>query len=492
MNIKSKLNGASIDSVFLIFVRLVTVSVTLIMTRIVAGHFTKLEYGTYAQVSLLVSTITSLTILGMMDAVNYFYCKEKDFNKRDEYLSSIFVLQLTLNIIVSIVVFFCAVPISKYFGNSEIKNLIFFPITMPVMGNVLSLLQILFIAIGKAKLIAVRNLILCAAKLGARIVACYVFDDIFAILIFAMIFEVIQLVYFLATLRKNGLKINLFKFNKSLVKEILAYSLPMGMYVLINTFNRDIDRYVITAFTDTETLAVYTNAAKVLPFDIITSAFITVLIPHLTRAISDRNFERAKNLYKTFLEIAYVTTGIMTIAALCVAPELMEFLYTKKYLSGVGIFAIYILVDLLRFMSMTLILSASGKTKSIMYTSLCCLGVNLILNIVLFKLIGWYGPAISTLIVTTLNGFVILFLSTKALESKLKDIFNYKYLVLFVLESLAVFVAVRFFKQFICNYINNYFFLMVICAALYGVIMLAFNIKRLMKNLSLVNKNTKT
>ena len=204
MNIKAKLEGASVDSFFLVFVRLVTTSVTLIMTRIVAGHFTKLEYGTYAQVSLLVSTITSLTILGMMDAVNYFYCKEKDLKKRDEYISSIFVLQLALNIIVSIVVFFCAVPISKYFGNSEIKNLIFFPITMPVMGNVLSLLQILFIAIGKAKAIAVRNLILCAAKLGARIVACYVFNNIFAILIFAMIFEVIQRVYFVVTLRKNG------------------------------------------------------------------------------------------------------------------------------------------------------------------------------------------------------------------------------------------------------------------------------------------------
>ncbi len=491
MSIKSKLKGTTADSFFLIFVRLVSTLVTLIMTRIVAGHFSILDYGTYSQVSLLVSTITSITILGMTDGVNYFFCRENDIKKRNEYVSSIFSLQLFVSCIAAIMLFCLAKPISKAFNNEQIENLIFFPLFMPCMGNFLTMLQTLFFAIGKAKTIAVRNLILCAAKLGARIVACYVFNNIFAILVFAMIFEVIQLVYFIIVLKNNGLNISLFNFNKTLAKEIIFYCLPMGMFVLVNSLNRYLDKYVITAFTDVETLAIYTNSAKALPFDIITYGFITILIPYLTRAIANKDFENAKKIYKTFLEVSYVITGILTMAAICVAPEFMQFLYTEKYLSGVGIFSIYIVVDLLKIMGMTLVLSSSGKTKSIMYSSLCCLGANLILNIILFKLIGWYGPAVSTVIVTSLNGFAILYLSAKAIKCKLRDIFDFKFLALFILETVATLALVTVIKHFISKYISHYFLIMVVCAAAFGIIMLLLNIKRLLSDFSIIDKNTK-
>ena len=53
----------------------------------------------------------------------------------------------------------------------------------------------------------------------------------------------------------------------------------MAIFTLVNTLNRDIDKYVISAVSDTETLAIYANAAKVLPFDIILISFMTVTAP---------------------------------------------------------------------------------------------------------------------------------------------------------------------------------------------------------------------
>lgn len=490
MNIKSRLKGTTADSFLLVFVRLVSTLVTLIMTRIVAGHFSKFEYGTYSQIELLVSTISSVTILGMTDGVNYFFCRERDEKKQAEYVSSIFLLQLAISIVVSLGLLCLATPISKSFDNAQIKNYIFFPMLMPCMGNFLTMLQSLFFAIGKSKAIAVRNLILCIAKLGARIVACYVFNNIFAILVFAMIFEVIQLIYFIAVLLKNGLKISLFNFNISLIKEIISYCLPMGMFVLVNALNRYVDKYVIIAFTDTETLAVYTNAAKALPFDIITYGFITILIPHLTRAIADKNFDVAKDIYKNFLEISYITTSVLTVSAICAAPELMQFLYTSKYLSGVSIFVIYLFVDLLKFMGMTLVLSSSGKTKSIMYSSVVCLVLNLILNVSLYRFLGWYAPAISTIIVTLCNGLFILWSSSKAIKGKLSDIFDLGFLVCFLLELIVISTGVIFVKRLIKNYFNNYFIVLIITIALFGIILLLLNYKRLIKNFSVIDKNT--
>ena len=124
-----------------------------------------------------------LTILGMSDGINFFFCKENDVNKRNSYVSTIFFLQFCISIIASVVVLVCAVPISIYFDNDKLKSLIIFAAILPVSQNAISLLQIMFIAIGKARLIAIRNLIISILKLAAIILACYVFDNIVILLL---------------------------------------------------------------------------------------------------------------------------------------------------------------------------------------------------------------------------------------------------------------------------------------------------------------------
>lgn len=137
----------------------------------------------------------------------------------------------------------------------------------------------------------------------------------------------------------------------------------MAVYTALNTINRDCDKYIIAAMTNTETLAVYTNASKKLPFDLITSSFITVLLPKITRLISNKEEQETVKVYRAFLEFSYSSTIILACGAIAAAPQLMNLLYTEKYLSGISIFVVYILVDIMQFTNITLILSASGKTK---------------------------------------------------------------------------------------------------------------------------------
>ena len=130
--------GSSGDSFFLIIVRLVTMVLGLAMTRVLSGHFSKLEYGTYSQITLLVSTVSSFTILGMADGINFFFCGEKDQVKKDSYVATIFTLQYIVSIISSLVLLICAVPISNYFSNDAIRPLMIFAAVMPVMHNTIS------------------------------------------------------------------------------------------------------------------------------------------------------------------------------------------------------------------------------------------------------------------------------------------------------------------------------------------------------------------
>lgn len=485
------LKGTAGDSFFLMFVRVITLVLGLVMTRMLSGHFSLQEYGTYSQIMLLTTTISSVTILGMMDGINFFFCKEKVVERRNAYVSTIFFLQYVASAITSLVVIVCAVPISNYFGNESLKSLMLFAAILPVLQNSISLLQIMFIAIGKAKAIAIRNLVVSVLKLIAIIFACNVFDSVIVVLFFQVATDIAQVLYFMIVLRKKDCKIQVFKFDKSLIKEILAYCVPMAMFAVIKSLNRDSDKFVISFFTDTETLAVYTNASKLLPFDIVMTSFCTVLLPYLTRYIANKNFVRAQVVYKSFLETSYITTIILAVGAICVAPEMMRFLYTEKYATqtfSVAVFIIYTLVDVFSVLNITLILSSAGKTKTIMFSSLGTFVLNIVLNIGLFGLLREIGPAIATLVVTLLQGIIILSFSAKEIKTSIFKLFDWKYLLrCIVIITVLGFGAIMLRSLLLDNNVH-YIIVLIFVYGTFALLASALNFSRIKKNLSIINK----
>ena len=462
----------------------------LLITRVLSGFFSLQEYGTYSQILLLVTTISNVTTLGMMDGINYFFCKETDEKLRDAYVSTIFSLHFFISTIVSLTVFVCTTPISRYFGNDSIKSLIIFAAILPVSQNTISLLQVMFIAIGKAKQIAIRNLVVSIMKLMAVILSCYMFDSIAVIFVCQVITDAIQILYFISTLKKNNCKINIFRYDMSLVKEILIYCIPMAMFSVIKSLNRDSDKFVISFFTNTETLAVYTNASKILPFDIIMTSFVTVLMPYITRFVAEKKYKQCYILYKAFLELSYIVTTILAGGAICVAPELFTFLYTEKYALvnfAIPVFIIYILVDIISVLNITLILTAAGKTKVIMFASLFTFWGNIILNIGLFLLVGEIGPAIATVMVTLVQGIVILCLSAKEIETGINKMFDNNFLFIFLLEAVLWAVIIMCIRYVLVLGKLPDFIIMGICYTSYLVPLICLNLNRIKSSLKIIN-----
>ncbi|HRV28797.1 MAG TPA: oligosaccharide flippase family protein [Spirochaetia bacterium] len=491
-NIKAVFRGSSGDSFFLIFIRVVTLVLGLLMTRILSGRFSLQDYGTYSQVMLISSTVSSFTILGLMDGINFFFCKETDDKKRNDYVSTIFFVQYVASTIAALTVIACTIPISRYFDNPNLKGLLIFAAVLPVLHNSISLLQIMFIAIGKAKIIAFRNLIVSVLKLLFITIACYVFDSIVVLLLFQVILEITQVAYFVFTLRKNNYTINIFRFDKTLIKEILLYCIPMAMFSVIKSINRDSDKYIISFFTDTETLAIYTNASKLLPFDIVMISFCTVLLPYITRYISQKKYNQAQSLYIAFLELSYKITTILAMGAVCVAPELFTFLYTEKYLAngfGVTVFIIYIIVDIFSVLNLTMVLSAAGKTKTIMFVSLGTLSANILLNIGLFFAFCEIGPAVATLVVTLIQGFIIFSLTSKELKTKPYKMLSWKNFFIFLIQLAVVSAICIKLRSVMLSFKIPYFIVMMSVYCLFCGTLLLANIRRLKNTITEINKS---
>jgi O-antigen/teichoic acid export membrane protein len=486
----NKPGGVSIDAIFLTFIKLVTTGLGLIITRLLSEYLSVYDYGVYSQALLLISTVSSFTIFGMVDGINYFYCSESDISKREAYTATIFSMQCIFSTAVGTGLLLLSVPVCEYLGNPGIERVLIFVAILPLLQNVLSIVQVLIISVGKAKILALRNFLISLIRLAVVFLVVTYVRNIVIILTTTVVLDVAQILIFILVLKKNNCRVKMYKTDFRLVPAILKYCAPMAVFTLVSTLNRDMDKYLVSVMTDTKTLALYANASKQLPFDILMTSFCTVLIPYITKYISEQKKKQASELYKLFLEITYISTGILCCAALSAAPQLMKLLYSNKYTDGIAIFVVYILVDLFRFINITLVLSAAGKTKILMMIGLSSVVCNLILNTLMYKWMGLVGPAIATLVVTVLSGCTMLYFNAKVLGCKVARFFDMKYLTLFVAESVVLTVALSFLSRWLDKMDVHYFVILVSVAGLYGVVMLALNGKRLLKVLKKVNRKS--
>ena len=483
-----KHDGMAIDALFLTVAKLITSLVSIVITKLLAVKFSLYDYGTYSQAILIVSTVTSLSILGLTDGVNYFYNGNFEEEQKRKNVNTIFMIQFIIGIICAMVILSCNEFITEYMGNPALKPIYIYIMFSPMLSNLVAMYQVLFVSTGRSKMIAVRNLVVSFARLLAVATATLITYNIVTIFIIMLITDIIQVGYFTVSFANRTFCINPFDIDLRMVRTIIAYCLPLAVYILTSTLCRDIDKYVISYFTDTETLAIYTNAAKMLPFDVMTTSFATVMLPYITRYVVNNEYEKSQQLYKEYLSFSYVTTWLIAFGAIVCAKNLMLILYDKKYLSGIGIFIVYILADMIRFANVAIILRAKNKTFQLMLYSLGMLVANFGLNIIFYQLWGIIGPAIATFVVTIIFNFAMLYQGASIIHAKINSLIDFKEMAKTVCSMiLAGFVAIA--VQKVCERIEaNYLIAFIASYGIYALIVFALNIKKVLRILKNMNR----
>lgn len=480
-------NGAATNSVLLTFVQVITTLLGLIVTKLLSVNFSLEEYGTYSQALLVTTTVTSLSILGLTNATNYFYNRTSDETQQEIFLSTIFTIQYVVGTICGILVIVFRGGIAQYFANDRLKNILIIVAFTPFLTNLIQMYQTLFVSIGKAKVIAIRNLFVSLIRLITVIIACYVLNNIVTVLMVILGLDIIQVAYFSILFTKYRHPIRIKNARSDLISEILHFSIPMAIYVLTNSLSRDIDKYVVSAFSNTETLAIYTNAAKVLPFDMLTASLITVLVPIITRYINSKQHIEAQKVFKLYLRVGYILTCTFVGGAIAVSKQLMLFLYDTKYLVGLPIFIVYLFIDMIRFANVTTILSGAGKTRILMSISVSMLLANSILNVIAFKTVGLIGPALVTLILTMAMTLVLLHFGAREIKCTIKSLFDFKEIGLIAFEILAFGIGAHFLSNALMKLGVSYVINLIISYGMYIIAMCSANSKRIIGCLKALN-----
>lgn len=264
--------------------------------------------------------------------------------------------------------------------------------------------------------------------------------------------------------------------------------MPYAIYSLAGSFANDIDKYVVNLFCDIDTVAIYANAAKRLPFAILTDSFITVLVPIVTRFISAKRYNEAQKAFKLYLKLGYISTFIIGFGALVLSKHLMCFLYDDKYLPGLPVFNIYIIVEMIRFAGVTILLTSTGKTHIIMINSIVFLLLNVVFDVLSFNFWGVIGPAITTLVLSLINIIVLLLFGAQAIKCRTKDLFDFKQMVVVLLEISIVSVPVYYLANYIESIIHKSSITFLSSFSVYCLLLGLLNLKKILAIISELNE----
>lgn len=450
--IPKHINGPAFDSILLAFIQIVTYATNIVTTKILSIELSLTEYGTYSTVNSVITIAASFTLFGLGDSINYYYNKKGDDEDRNEYVNTVFFIQLLVGVFVGIILMFASGAISNYYRNPLVKPLIWIVCLKPWISNATHLYQVLFVSSGKSKLIAIRNLIIAVLKVILLCVSVKFFDSLNVVFLCLVLLDVAQLIAFKYIFGKIRFPIKLFSFCKEKIVPVVKYCVPMGIYFVTTTLMRENDKLVVGRFGTTEELAIYTNCAKTLPLNILVTSFAIVLIPYIMKSVTGRNYQTTISVLRKYLTVGYLSVWMFGGALLLCAPEAIQFFYSVEYISGTPIFVIYIFDGMVQFASFHLIIAANGNSKFLMGTSIVLLIANVILSLGLYYLldmfeIAIYGPAVATLIISVIYVMILCVKSSRILNMPIRTFLPIKSMSVYLCEIAfvgAIFALIKY------------------------------------------------
>lgn len=381
--------------------------------------------------------------------------------------------------------------IANYFNNPQLHNLIIYVAFRPLFSNIIGLYQTLYISNQMTKAIAVRNLVISISQVAITTLVALFVQNIALIFILLCVLDLAQILVFSAYYNRKIFKINILKLDYRIIKQIFIYAIPLGIAILMGSILKDMDKLVIGKLMSTENLALYTNMSKPLPFSFIGASFTTVVTPVIIKLLNAGKKQKLTNIWSNYLQLGYLTTWMFCCGAIVCAPELLKFLYSDKYIDGLNVFIVFIIVEMFRFTYFGMILTALGKTRVILLYSLVTMIVNLALNVILYHFMGMIGTAVATLLSIAVIGIIQLIHSTSIIHISFFKVINAKRMLFYIIQLFINSVVCLLVKNVVYMFTSSKLIVIIVIYGLFVLLTLSINIKYIKKiidNMKFVDK----
>ena len=427
-----------------------TALVGLILAAIFSRAFDKPDYATYQQTLLVYKVIAPLLALGLPSALYYFIPGTED-RARGILAENLLLLSLT-GLIFSIFLFAGGnVLLAQRFSNPDLEKTLLLFAVYPLVMLPASATTACLMARDKVSWVALFTISTRLAKLVVVLAAVWLVSPtpqaaVGGTVVGGVLILVTGVFLMARSVRGLGGKIEI-----PGIKAQLAYSIPMGIGVMIGTFHRALDKIIVSLFTVPENFAVYVNGAMEVPFiAVITGSATAVLLPELRLMLKEERKAEALRLWQR----AGIKTGVLIIPLVGIfvaaAPDLMAILYSEKYRESHVFFRIYALLLPIRIVIFGAIFQAAGRTNVILKRSVIAMVANLALSVLFATLWGYKMVAVATVVaIYAVAVPYSLWMVGKTLQVKMGEVFPWvqvvRILIPVVLGGMATWAVGKWF-----------------------------------------------
>lgn len=445
-----KSNSLSIgwDAIYLTGSKLLVAIIGLVTSMLLARFRSLDEYGTYSQLIMVSDLVSSILLLGIPNSINYFLAKADTDRERQSFMSVYLTLSTLLTAIIGVSLYLALPLIIDYFNNPTIETFAYVFAVYPWSSIMINSICNTCVVCGKAKKLVVYNvanavailMVLLIAKICGWSFQQYMITYMFMLAIFAL-FGVGWIYRLVGKIRLS--------LNFKQIRDILVFSIPMGLAAVVGTLNVELDKLVIGRFFSTDEYAIFANAARELPVTMVTVSLTAVLLPQMVRLFKNNRNSDAVELWGATIEISLCFMCLIVGGFVVFAPDILSLFYSEKYVTDASIvvFRLYTCILLFRAIYWGIVLNATGNTKFIFYSSLLTLLFNFVGNIAFYYLFGFIGPAISTLVVTALMAFIQLGFTSKVINVGILKIFPWGSILKIIIQMMIfaiVFYVIKY------------------------------------------------
>lgn len=183
------------------------------------------------------------------------------------------------------------------------------------------------------------------------------------------------------------------------VRTLLAYCIPLGATQIAITLNSSLDQWLIISLFPVERVAIYKSGAYQLPL-ITTIAYSVgaVYMPRFTKLFNEQKARAALEIWRgSCLKVSLIVVPT-ALAFIVAAEEFTVLAFTVEYAEAAGVFRAYCFLVLARVTAFGAVMMAAGKPSYVLRSSVLTLLANLVISVPLTWWLGFYGPAIGTVV----------------------------------------------------------------------------------------------
>ena len=423
-----------------------------LLLPIITKNLGSYDYGIWAQISITVSLLSPLAVLGLSMGIVRFLSGEQNLQRVRETFYSVLFIVFFAGAIISTMLYLVSDHLAQIvFGDPDASYFIKCGSFLVLLLAVDQIALFYFRIFQKITTFSILTILKSVGHLMITIFLLYLGFGLLSIIISLIL---IQSALFIISMHLiiSDIGFSLPKFQG--IEEILRYSLPLTPNSVIRWVTDSSDRYMVTYFIGLSAAGIYSasySIGNLINFIIIPIQFI--LFPELSRLYNQgKHIEAAVYIERSLKYFLYAAIPATFGLAFLSAP-LLVIITTSEFASGSNAIPFIAVSGLLAgvFQILINITHLVKRTKFNLFIQLFAASLNVILNISLIPSFGIVGAAIATFASYLLMVIICAEVSFKYLKPDIDWVFISKCVLssivmcsfLFLLDSHDMFSLVR-------------------------------------------------